>query len=73
MKMKVKNIRYIRYGVQALGILLTVIGFFTDYPMANSILLGAIIIMGPVFCGWICPFGTLHDILAKLGSKLGIK
>lgn len=71
--MKIKNSRYIRYAIQGLGILLTLIGFFTNYPMANSILLGAIIIMGPVFCGWICPFGTLQDIFAKLGSKLGIK
>lgn len=73
MKIKGKNSRYIRYAVQGLGILLTTIGFFTNYPMVNSILLGAIIIMGPVFCGWICPFGTLQDIFSKLGSKLGIK
>lgn len=73
MKIETKNSRYIRYAVQGLGILLTAIGFFTNYPMANSILLGAIIIIGPVFCGWICPFGTLQDIFAKLGSKLGIK
>lgn len=73
MKVEIKNVRYIRYVVQCLGILLTVIGFFTNYPMVNSILLGAIIIMGPVFCGWVCPFGTLQDIFAKLGRKLGIK
>lgn len=73
MKIKMKNVRYIRYAVQGIGILLTVIGLFTNYPLANSILLGAIIIMGPVFCGWICPFGTLQDIFAKLGRKLGIK
>lgn len=73
MKISAKNSRYIRYAVQGLGVLLTVIGFFNDYPMANSILLGAIIIMGPVFCGWICPFGTLQDIFARLGKKLGIK
>jgi polyferredoxin len=73
MKMKVNSIRYIRYAVQILGIMLTSIGLFTNYPMVNSILLGAIIVMGPVFCGWICPFGTLQDIISKLGSKLGIK
>jgi polyferredoxin len=39
----------------------------------NSILLGVIVVMGPVFCGWICPFGTLQELFAKLGSKLGIK
>jgi uncharacterized protein with FMN-binding domain/NAD-dependent dihydropyrimidine dehydrogenase PreA subunit len=73
MKMKVKNIRYIRYAIQGLGVLMTIIGFFTSFPMVNSILLGALIIMGPVFCGWICPFGTLQDVFSKLGSKLGIK
>jgi polyferredoxin len=73
MKLKAKNTRYIRYAAQALGIVLTIVGFFTNYPRANSVLLGAIIIMGPVFCGWICPFGTMQDIFASLGRKLGIK
>lgn len=73
MKIKVKNSRYIRYAVQTLGILLTAIGFFANYPMINSLLLGTIILIGPVFCGWICPFGTLQDIFARVGSKLGIK
>jgi uncharacterized protein with FMN-binding domain/NAD-dependent dihydropyrimidine dehydrogenase PreA subunit len=73
MKMKLKNSRYIRYSVQCLGILMAAIGFFTNYPVANSILLGAMIVMGPVFCGWVCPFGTMQDIFANLGSELGIK
>ncbi|WP_411682506.1 FMN-binding protein [Clostridium thailandense] len=73
MKTNIKNMRYIRYAVQSTGIFLTVIGLFTNYPMVNSILLGATIIMGPVFCGWICPFGTLQDVFAKLGRRLGIK
>ncbi|MHC1683101.1 MAG: FMN-binding protein [Clostridiaceae bacterium] len=71
--MKEKNIRYIRYGVQVLGILLTIISFFTNYPIANSVLIGVTLILGPVFCGWICPFGTLQDVFARLGAKLGIK
>ncbi|EOR26342.1 FMN-binding domain-containing protein [Clostridium sartagoforme AAU1] len=71
--MNIKNIKYIRYGVQGLGILLTIIGFFTNFPIVNSILLGLLIVMGPVFCGWICPFGTLQDVFSKLGSQLGIK
>ncbi len=25
---------------------------------------------GPVFCGWICPFGTFQELLAKLGRKI---
>lgn len=73
MNMKNKMIRKIRYVVQAFGILLTIIGFFTSYPIAKALLLGFTFIMGPVFCGWICPFGTLQDFFGMLGDKLGIK
>ena len=31
------------------------------------------VIFGRMFCGWACPFGTLHDILAKLGGKRTLK
>lgn len=71
--MKKKMVRKIRYGVQAFGILLTTIGLFTGYPIAKALLLGITFIMGPVFCGWICPFGTLQDFFGMLGDKLGIK
>lgn len=73
MKKKEQNIRYIRYAVQALGFLATILGLLINYPIANSILLGITLILGPVFCGWICPFGTLQDVFATLGHKLGIK
>jgi polyferredoxin len=57
--------------VQALGILLTIMGLFTNYPIAKALLLGITFIMGPVFCGWICPFGTLQDLFGMLGDKIG--
>ncbi len=69
---KTKIIRYIRNASQLLGILLTAIGFFTDYPLSNTILIGAIFVIGPVFCGWICPFGTLQEIMGKVGKRFGI-
>jgi polyferredoxin len=28
------------------------------------------VIIGPAFCGWICPFGSFQEWLAKLGRKL---
>ncbi|NLO57763.1 MAG: 4Fe-4S binding protein, partial [Synergistaceae bacterium] len=41
------------------------------------ILFGAVIAMtllfGRVFCGWICPLGTIGEISAGIGRKLGIK
>ncbi|MBS7526145.1 FMN-binding protein [Fusibacter paucivorans] len=29
--------------------------------------------MGPVFCGWICPFGILQDLMIRLSNRLHIK
>lgn len=26
-----------------------------------------------VFCGWVCPFGTLNELTFKIGQKLGIR
>ena len=28
------------------------------------------ILFGPVFCGWVCPLGTVQEWVAKLGKKL---
>jgi hypothetical protein len=28
------------------------------------------LVLGPVFCGWICPFGTIQEWFGKIGKKL---
>lgn len=28
------------------------------------------LLLGPLFCGWICPFGTFQEWIAKLGRKI---
>ncbi len=28
------------------------------------------IVFGPVFCGWVCPFGTVQEFFGKIGRKL---
>lgn len=28
------------------------------------------VLFGPVFCGWVCPFGTIQEWVGKLGRKL---
>ena len=33
------------------------------------IVLALAIVFGPVFCGWVCPFGTIQEFLGKLGKK----
>ena len=31
---------------------------------------GLALIMGPVFCGWVCPLGSVQEWFAKLGKKI---
>lgn len=33
----------------------------------------ATIVFGPIICGFICPFGALQDLIAKLGKKINKK
>lgn len=28
------------------------------------------ILLGPVFCGWVCPFGTFQELLARIGKRV---
>jgi polyferredoxin len=34
------------------------------------IVFGTAVLFGPVFCGWICPMGSVQEFLGKLGKKL---
>lgn len=46
----------------ALGISYKKIAFFITIPL--------MIFLGPVFCGWLCPFGAIQRIAGKIGKKL---
>ena len=70
---KIKPLRVARRLVQGVGIAVTALAIFVDYPMANLVLLGVTLLMGPFFCGWLCPFGTLQDLFGRLGRLFGIK
>ncbi len=51
--------------------------FIPKTSISNFIILGAVllvtIIAGPVFCGWICPLGSVQDWVRSLSNKLKIK
>ncbi len=34
------------------------------------IVFAAALLMGPLFCGWICPFGTFQEFLGRIGKKI---
>lgn len=45
---------------------------FTDIILFLVIVV-VTLIAGGIFCGWLCPFGTLQDWIYKYGQKLGVK
>lgn len=69
----IKKLPYARKIVQILGLILVVIGLFRDIPLATTLVVGFTFLMGPVFCGWVCPFGLLQEIARLAGERLGIR
>jgi len=37
--------------------------------LKTFIILGMIVLIGPIFCGWMCPFGSVQDFLFKINEK----
>lgn len=50
--------------------------FIPKTHLSNLVLLGAlavgVIISGGAFCGWVCPFGSLQDLLTSIRKRLHI-
>jgi len=64
-------------GVVSIYQYLTV-GSFTQKIHDSSFILMILvfltaILFGPVFCGWICPFGSVQEWFGKIGRKIFIK
>ncbi len=61
-------------GVVTLYNLFTLGTFIKKIHMSSVILMSLIfilaIIFGPVFCGWVCPLGSIQEWVGKLGNKI---
>lgn len=60
-------------GVVSLYNLATLGTFIKKIHMSSAILMGIVFILailfGPVFCGWVCPLGSIQEWVGKLGRK----
>jgi polyferredoxin len=61
-------------GVVTLYEFITAGNFVQKIHQASLVLMGIVVVLsiffGPVFCGWICPFGTFQEWIAPLGKRL---
>lgn len=68
-----KNIKKYRLGIQILFLVLTIVGFFTNFKVAMIVIMGLTVLAGVFYCGWICPYGFIQDLSSRSGELLGIK
>lgn len=68
-----KDIQKYRFATQLLCLILTILGFFTNFKVAMLVIMALTLFSGVFFCGWICPYGFMQDLFSKLGQLLGIK
>lgn len=61
-------------GVVTLYQLATLGTFVQKIHISSVILMGLILfltlLLGPVFCGWVCPLGSIQEWIGKLGKKI---
>lgn len=61
-------------GVVSLYQFFTVGTFVQKIHESSFVLMAAAFVLallvGPVLCGWVCPFGTFQELLGKLGKRL---
>jgi len=53
---------------QLVFFILLIAGFYMNIRMVIIILLPATLFFGNFFCGWICPFGTIQELMSNIGS-----
>lgn len=57
------------YGLTLLGSAYTEAFYWMALPV---VVIGTVLVRGPVFCGWICPTGTLQELAGLLRRRLGL-
>lgn len=68
-----KNIQKCRFIIQFLFLFIAIGGFLVSFKGAMLVILALTAISGPIFCGWICPYGFIQDIFSKVGKIFGVK
>jgi len=64
------NLHFLRRGTQLGMLVLMMIGAVSFSPAFFLLMFGIAVFFGPVFCGWLCPFGFIQELVGKTGTFL---
>jgi len=64
------NLSSKRHITQLTFLILTILGLFSGLDWMPIIVLA--LLAGPIFCGWICPFGFIQDMMKKLREHFNL-
>ena len=68
--MNKKLLPVLRWCTQILFLLLLIFSIRLGMPLYNKLLIFTLIfLIGNYYCGWVCPFGTVEDLLALIGRR----
>lgn len=65
-----QRLQWGRKAVQLAFLLLLIGGLYSAVKPAFIILLPLAFLAGNFFCGWLCPFGTIQELVGKVGSLI---
>ncbi len=68
-----KHLQPLRFLIQVLALAISTTGLISGIPLFQILLVVVTVLTGPLFCGWLCPFGTLQDFSGRLRQKLKIR
>lgn len=69
-KSKQSIIQIARRLTQLVFIVLLIVGMYMDLRMVLMILLPATLLFGNFFCGWVCPYGAVQELMGNIGKKI---
>jgi len=69
-KSKNKKLQLSRKLTQLVFLILLISGLYMNVRMVIIILLPATLFFGNFFCGWVCPFGFIQEIMGSIGKKI---
>ncbi len=63
----------LRHLVQIIFLLSFILGIYNSINWLPPLVVALSILMGPLYCSYVCPMGFLQDMMHKLAKKLKIK